>query len=212
MRLLRLGLGFSPHDILRLSFGRLHCRLHSAQLSLGLSLGLSLRLLGSGLNLRPWRRLHAQFGVHLLGPRDDATGVVEHPAVLLSLIASLSQGQAEAVSVMLYAHDLNGEDSLLIDDLLRMVDPPVNELGDVDQPLNGAVQPHEGAKRCELGHLTGDDLALAEPGDHLLPFLGLGTSQAEGDLLALLIHLQHVNLHLVTDVEQIVRRLGSTLP
>ena len=113
---------------------------------------------------------------------------------------------------MLYAHDLNGDDSILIDDLLRMVDPPVNELGYVDQPFNGAVQPHEGAKWCELGHLAGDDLAFAEPGDHLLPFLGLGASQAEGDLLALLIHLQHVNLHLVTDVEQVIRRLGSTLP
>ena len=113
---------------------------------------------------------------------------------------------------MLYADDLYGQHVAFVGDLSGVVDPTVDELRDVDEPLNGAFQAGEGAEGGKLGHLAGDDLSFTEVGDDLLPALGLGAPQAEGDLLVLLIDLEHVDFHLVAHLEQVVEGLGRALP
>ena len=88
---------------------------------------------------------------------------------------------------------LHGNDVAFFDDFFRVVDAAVDKLRDMDQAFDWAFEPDEGAERRELRYLAGDDLALAIAGDDLLPALGLGAADAEGDLLALVIHLQDVD-------------------
>ena len=100
---------------------------------------------------------------------------------------------------------MTGTTSPFVDDLARVVDAAVDELGDVDEALDRAFQTHERAEGRELGDLAGNDLALAVVGDDLLPALGLGAPHAEGDLLAVVVDLEDVDGHFIADLEQLVR-------
>ena len=116
------------------------------------------------------------------------------------------------MAVVLDADDLDRDDVALFDDFLRVGDAAVDELRDVDQAFDRALQADEGAERRELRDLAGDDLPFAVAGDDLFPALGLGAADAEGDLLRLVVHLQDVDRHFVADLEQLVRRLRRALP
>ena len=73
-----------------------------------------------------------------LGDCDDATLLVKLPAADLRFVARFAEREAEAVPVVLDAHDLQRDDIAFVDDFLRVTNATVDEFGDVDQPFHGA--------------------------------------------------------------------------
>jgi hypothetical protein len=79
----------------------------------------------------------------------------------------------------------------------------VRELGDVDQALDAVGDLDEGAEGHELGDLAVDDLAHLVLAGELLPRVLLGGLQRQRDALALEVHVQHLDVHLVADLDDL---------
>ena len=112
---------------------------------------------------------------------------------------------AQAVAVTLDAYDLERHHVPFVDDLAWVLDAAIGELRDVDEAFHRPIQPGEGAEGDELRHLSGHDLPDLVLINDGIPLLGLGPADAQGDLLRLRVHLHHVHVHFLTDLEQLFR-------
>ena len=113
--------------------------------------------------------------------------------------------------VVLDTDDLQRNDVAILEDFLWVTDPSLNDLGDVDQTLDGPGQSGECTEGDQLSDHTGNDVAHSVLGDHLLPLLRCCAPDGEGDLLVLLIDPEYVDVHLVANLKQLFR-LRVTVP
>ena len=79
------------------------------------------------------------------------------------------------------------------------------ELGDVHEALDAGDDLDEGAERDDLRDAPLDDVALLVGVDHLLPRVGLRLLEPERDPLALAVDVEHLDLDLLPDLEQLGR-------
>src|SRR5690606_24499627 len=100
-------------------------------------------------------------------------------------IERAAQAEAHAATLWIDADDAEQEFLALAHDLLRMLNPLVGKLGDVDQSFNAILDASKGAEVGQLGHVTANKLADLVGTGHAAPGLGLGALDREGDLLFL---------------------------
>src|SRR5215218_886036 len=91
------------------------------------------------------------------------------------------------------------------DDLARILDVVLCELGDMNQPLDAGHDLDEGAEGDDLRDLALDDVALAVLVEHLLPRVALSLLEPERDALAVPIDVEHLDLHGLADLEHLGR-------
>ena len=183
--------------------------------------GDGLGVVGDGLLDRLLRRARARAGLarvallqpelvaHVVGPIDDGAVAVEAEAHRLGVVARLAQAQPEAVAVLLDAHQLDRHDHAFLQHLARVLDAPVRHLGDVDEPLDGPVEAHERAEGHQLRDPPDQHLADDEAVHGAVPLLGMRALQRERDLARLAVHAEDVGLHLVADLEEVLRLLAA---
>src|SRR2546423_3214030 len=87
--------------------------------------------------------------------------------------------------------------------LTRVFDVVLRELGDVHEALDTGKDLDECAERDHLRHLALDDVALLVLLQHLLPWIGLRLLEAERDALALAVDVQHLDLDVLADLEDL---------
>src|SRR5207237_5700726 len=102
------------------------------------------------------------------------------------------EGEAPAVGVHL--EDPDGDPVALRDDVARVLDVMLRELGDVDEPLDARQDLDEGTEGDDLRDGALHDVALLVALQHLLPGVALRLLEAERDPLPLAIDVE--NLHL----------------
>ena len=91
-----------------------------------------------------------------------------------------------------------------LEHLGRLVDAlGPGQLGDVHQPLDTRLQFHKRAVRHEIDHLAGNLLADGKFLVDVLPRVFLLLLQAEADTLALLVDVEHHDLQLLPNDEQL---------
>src|SRR4051812_15481772 len=121
----------------------------------------------------------------------------------LALDALDRQRQATAVGVDL--EDLHAHVVARLDDLARVLDVVVGELGDVDEALDAVEDLDERAKRDDLRdgalELVADVVGVDDP----LPRVLLGLLETEGDPLAVAVDVEHLDLDRVADREDLGR-------
>src|SRR3954454_7132489 len=93
----------------------------------------------------------------------------------------------------------------LRDDLARVLDVVLGELGDVYQPFDARHDLDEGAEGDHLRDLALDLVALVVGLEHLLPRVALGLLEAERDALPLAVDVEHLHLHVLADLEHLGR-------
>src|SRR5512132_1878771 len=93
----------------------------------------------------------------------------------------------------------------LRDDLAGVLDVVLRQFGDVHESLNAREDLDEGAEGDDLGHLALDFVALAVGVKHLLPGIRLRLLEAERDSLALAVDVEHLDLHVLADLEHLGR-------
>src|SRR5215208_3845186 len=98
-----------------------------------------------------------------------------------------------------------------LDDLARVLDVLLGELGDVHEALDALQDLHEGAERDDLGDLALELVADVVGVDHALPRVLLGLLEAQGDALAVAVDVEHLDLHRVADREDL-RRVVDVRP
>src|SRR4029079_5929845 len=86
----------------------------------------------------------------------------------------------------------------------------VRELGDVDETLDARDDLDERTEGDDLRDAALDDVPLIVGVYHLLPRVRLGLLQAERDALPLPIDVEHLDLHLLPDLEQLGRMVDVT--
>src|SRR5581483_11489429 len=106
----------------------------------------------------------------------------ERPA--LAVLDAL-QRQREAAALGVDLDDLRVDDVALRDDLARVLDVVLRELGDVHEPL--------------------DDVALAVAVHDLLPRVGLSLLEAERDALPVSVDVEHLDLDRLADLQHLGR-------
>ncbi len=79
----------------------------------------------------------------------------------------------------------------------------------MDQALDGSLDAGECAEGRELRDDAWHDFAHLVLVNDAVPVSRLGAADAQGDLLALVVHLHHVDVDLVAEVEELFRRLGA---
>src|SRR5690349_10909294 len=176
------------------------------RLGLGLGRRLCLRL-GGRLELGRFRRCRA-LREDLLGEIEvrrafDGLGVLGplgHPAALDPL-----EREREAAPLGVHLDDLGLDRVALRDDLARVLDVVLGELGDVNEPLDAGHDLDEGAKGDDLRDLALDLVALVVGLEHLLPRVALGLLEPERDALALAVDVEHLDLHVLADLEHLGR-------
>src|SRR5579859_6691850 len=89
------------------------------------------------------------------------------------------------------------------DDLARILDVVLSELGDVDEALDTGENLDEGAERDDLRHLAVDGVALLVALEHLLPRVALGLLETERDSLPVAVDVEHLDLDLLADLEHL---------
>ena len=96
--------------------------------------------------------------------------------------------------------DLELDRLTLVDDVARMSDALVRQLGDVDQTLEAVAHSHEGAKVDELGDRAVDDIANLEVGDRGVPRVRLELADRQADAATLMVDVDDFGLDLVADL------------
>ena len=144
---------------------------------------------------RPPRKL--EFGA----PR--ARSRAARAATLPALDALEREREAPALGVDL--DDLGADEIALRDDLARVLDVVLCELGDVHEALDAGHDLDEGAEGDDLRDLALDGVALVVALEHLLPGIGLRLLEAERDPLALAVDVEHLDLHVLADLEHLGR-------
>src|SRR5439155_19054704 len=102
-------------------------------------------------------------------------------------------------------------DVTLRDDLARVLDVMVCELGDVNEPFDAGKDLDERTEGNHLRHPVFDGVALLVLLEHLLPRIGLRLLETERDPLTLTIDVEHLHLHMLADVEDF-RRMVHVRP
>src|SRR6476620_6282605 len=136
--------------------------------------------------------------LRVVGARDDS-------AALDAL-----QREREAASLAVDLDDLGLHLVPLRDDLARVLDVMLRQLGDVDQPFDSRQDLDEGAEGDDLRHLPLDLVALAVGVQHLLPGVGLRLLEAERDALSLAVDVKHLHLDVLADLEHLGRMVDVT--
>src|SRR5262245_9674834 len=168
----------------------------------GLGDGLGSLFLGRGLRLRG-RDL--TLGKHVLGEVDlRRSGRLQRLSIcarlhLLALVDPL-QRQREPTAIGVDLDDLHVHDVALRHDLARVLDVVLRELRDVHEPLDAGHDLDERAERDDLRHLALHDVVLVVGLDDLLPWIRLRLLEAERDPLAVAIDVEHLHLHVLTDL------------
>src|SRR5215216_3433223 len=119
--------------------------------------------------------------------------------------ADLTHRQADAPS---WHVDLDHLDAHLVadrQDALGGLDVLLGDLGDVDQTLDPRGDPDERTERHQLGDLAIDDLAGRVLALELLPRVLLRRLERERHALALEIDVEHFDLDLLTDLDDLAR-------
>src|SRR6185312_14687554 len=114
-----------------------------------------------------------------------------------------AQGQRQAAAIGVDLDDLDLDLFALLHDLARILDVVLGQLGDVDQALDPGHDLGEGAERDDLGDPAGDDVALLGLVDDALPRIRLGLLEAERDALAVAVDIEHLDAHLLADLEHL---------
>src|SRR5215212_8487579 len=122
----------------------------------------------------------------------------------LALLDAL-QREREAPPVGVDLDHLHVHDVALGDDLARILDVVLRQLGDVHETLDAREDLHEGAERDHLRHPALDHVALAVGLDDLLPRVGLRLLETERDPLALAVDVEHLDLDVLADLEHLGR-------
>ena len=113
------------------------------------------------------------------------------------------QRQPSAVTVDLEDQDVDR--IALRDDLARVLDVMLRELGDVDEAFDAGQDLDEGAEGDDLRDTTLDDILLVVVLEHLLPRIRLRLLEAERDPLALAVDVEHLDLDGLADLEHLGR-------
>src|SRR4051794_25047697 len=119
------------------------------------------------------------------------------------------QGEATPLGVDL--EDLDLHIVARLDDLARVLDVVLGELGDVHEALDALEDLDEGPERDDLGDLPLELVADVVGVDHALPRVLLGLLEAQGDALAVAVDVEHLDLHRVADREDL-RRVVDVRP
>ena len=115
------------------------------------------------------------------------------------------EGEREPAALAVDLDDLHVDGLALSDDLARVLDVVLRELGDVHEPLDAREDLDEGAERDDLRHAALDDVALAVALRDLLPRIVLRLLEAERDALAVAVDVEHLDLHRLPDLEHLGR-------
>ncbi len=81
----------------------------------------------------------------------------------------------------------------------------LSELGDVDEALDAGQDLDERAEGDDLRDATLDDVALVVVLEHLLPRVALGLLETERDPLPVAVDVEHLDLHVLADFENLGR-------
>ena len=139
---------------------------------------------------------------------DRAGGAAGHRQHLV-LDALGRQRQPAALGVDL--EDLHADDVALVDDLARVLDVVVGQLGDVHQALDAVQDLDERAERDDLRDLALELVAQVVGVDDPLPRILLGLLETQGDALAVAVDVEHLDRHDVADREDL-RRVVDVRP
>src|SRR5690349_19307859 len=184
----------------------------------GGSLCLGLRRLGC-LDVRQWLRLGGRLELWRFGSgralREDLLGEIEVRRAFdgLGVLGPLGHAAAldplererEAAPLGVHLDDLGLDRVALRDDLARVLDVVLGELGDVNEPLDAGHDLDEGAEGDDLRDLALDLVALVVGLEHLLPRVALGLLEPERDALAVAVDVEHLDLHVLADLEHLGR-------
>src|SRR4051795_9931061 len=139
--------------------------------------------------------------------RAPVRGLLRRGAVALRQHLALDpldrQGEAAPLGVDL--EDLDLHVVARLDDLPRVLDVVLGELGDVHEALDALEDLDEGAERDDLGDLALELVADVVGVDHALPRVLLGLLEAQGDALAVAVDVEHLDPHRVADREDLAR-------
>ena len=183
-------------------------------LALGLRLDLRLGLALDGLDLfrsrnRLRRRLRTGGLAHraLERPlaREDLVGEAELGRRRRALALDALQRQRQAAALGVDLDDLRLHLVALRDDLARVLDVVLRELGDVNEPLDSGHDLDEGAEGDDLRDLALDDVALVVLVEDLLPGIALGLLEPERDPLPLPVDVENLHLDGLADLEHLAR-------
>ena len=119
--------------------------------------------------------------------------------------------EREAAALGVDLEDLHAHVLPRLEDLARVLDVVVGQLGDVHEALDSVHDLHEGAEGHDLGDLALELVAHAVGVDHALPRVFLGLLEAERDALAVAIDVEHLDGHDVADGEDL-RRMVDVRP
>src|SRR5512133_1366594 len=129
----------------------------------------------------------------------------------IDALIRLLQRQRDATAVQIDVDDLDHDIVVDLDDLLRNLDMPFGQLGDVHQTLDALLHADEGTKWDELGDLTGDDLTdLVRPGK-CLPRVFVSGLERQRDALPVHIDVEHLDGDFLADLDHF-RRMVDVLP
>ena len=92
---------------------------------------------------------------------------------------------------------------VLGDDLARVLDVALGQLGDVHEALDALQDLNEGTKRDDLGRPAVHDVALLVALEDALPRIGLRLLEAQRDPLTIAVDVEHLDLDLLADLEQL---------
>ena len=115
------------------------------------------------------------------------------------------QREREAAALAVDLDDLDVHRLALRDDLARVLDVVLRELGDVHEALDTREDLDEGAERDDLRDATLDDVVLVVVLEHLLPGIALGLLEPERDALAVAVDVEHLDLDGLADLEHLGR-------
>ena len=90
-----------------------------------------------------------------------------------------------------------------LDDLARVLDVVVRQLGDVHEPLDAVHDLDERAEGDDLRDLALELVADVVGVDDPLPRVLLGLLEAQGDALAVAVDVEHLDRHDVADREDL---------
>ena len=115
------------------------------------------------------------------------------------------QREREPAPLAVDLDDLDVDRLALRDDLARVLDVMLGELGDVDEALDAREDLDERAEGDDLRDAALDDVVLVVALEHLLPGVVLGLLEAQRDALAVAVDVEHLDLHRLADLEDLGR-------
>src|SRR5690625_371085 len=132
-------------------------------------------------------------------------GRIEGGVVTLGVhaLVGLLERQRDPATLEIDVDDLHEDVLVDRDDLLGQIDVALGQLGDVHQALDAVLDAHEGAEGDQLGDLARDDLADGVGAGEQLPRVLLGRLQRQGDALAVHVHVEHLDVDLLTDLDDL---------